>query len=80
MQLREAPEDLFLDELSKENFLTSCLTDLFFTIENLGGFKDKLCARAKKLRAHLEARFRWSFSVDDEGDEAPVVVDINGTS
>jgi A1 cistron-splicing factor AAR2 len=72
-QIREIPEDFFVDIVSQHNFLTSTLHEFF---DNLGGegINPTLRSRGLKFRDHLTDRFKWDFTSEPD-DDAPVVVE-----
>ncbi|XP_041373332.1 protein AAR2 homolog [Gigantopelta aegis] len=74
-QIREIPEDFFVDIVSKSNFLTSTLQQFFSTLEN-GNVDVALRRRGLKFRDHLTEKFKWDFISDPEED-APVVVETD---
>ena len=74
-QIREIPEDFFVDIVSRSNFLTSTLQQFFSILEN-GNVDDTLRKRGLKFRDHLTEKFKWDFTSDPEED-APVVVETD---
>jgi len=76
-QLKQAPEDFFIDSLSENNFL--CY-DLRFLFESLLDpvLNDKLLIKARKFRKLVEKRFGFSFTIDlldPNNEDAPVIVE-----
>ena len=77
-ELREIPEDFFVDIISKNNFLTSTLQVFFANLDNLEGKSEEIKNLKRKgvnFQKHLEKKFQWDFSTEDE-EFAPVVVDL----
>ena len=77
-QVREIPEDFFVDIISRNNFLTSTLQVFFTNLDNLEGETDEIRNLKKKGRnfaKHLEKKFQWDFTTEDD-EYAPVVVDL----
>ncbi|KAK7094011.1 protein AAR2 homolog [Littorina saxatilis] len=72
-QIREIPEDFFVDIVSQNNFLTTTLHELFSNLESQD-VDATLRSRGLKFRQHLTEKFKWDFT--SEPDEyAPVVVE-----
>merc|ERR1712029_128681 len=79
-QIREVPDDFFLDIVSSNNFLVNLLTSLFLTAKHNEGIPPRLKDRLEKFRTNLSQKFKWDFSFED-GDEVdeedrPVVVEM----
>ena len=77
-QVREIPEDFFVDIISRNNFLTSTLQVFFSNLDNLEGDAEEVKNLKKKgenFRKHLEKKFQWDFTTEDD-EFAPVVVDL----
>ena len=73
-QLKHTPDDFFIDNLSKNNFLTTSLKNLFSNLEECPGACKDLVSRGLKFRDALTKKYSWDFS--SELDEfAPTVVD-----
>jgi A1 cistron-splicing factor AAR2 len=75
-QLKEMPEDFFIDIISKDNFLTVNLHNLFDNINDATQASDselnKLKEKSEKFKNYLSQRFAIDF--EQEPDEyAPVV-------
>ncbi|XP_063855894.1 protein AAR2 homolog isoform X1 [Scylla paramamosain] len=76
-QVNEIPEDLFVDIVESNNFLASALTTLFANIEdNAARLPPALVLKARRFKNHLSAKFEWDLTLGDEGEYAPVVVDV----
>ncbi|OWF48151.1 protein AAR2 homolog [Mizuhopecten yessoensis] len=73
-QLKEIPEDFFVDIVSQDNFLTSTLREFFTNIES-GQVNEILQKKGLKFRDHLTLKFKWDFTCAPEDDE-PVVVSL----
>ncbi len=78
-QLKEMPEDFFIDIISKENFLTVNLHNFFSNINDATEVNSKclelvrLKEKSEKFKNYLTQRFDINF--EEEPDEyAPVVV------
>lgn len=74
-QLREVPEDFFVDIVSQNNFLTSTLRELFSNLQNESVDKT-LCHRGMNFKQNLTTRFNWDFDVEADED-GPVVVELS---
>ncbi|XP_074601394.1 protein AAR2 homolog [Brevipalpus obovatus] len=75
-QLREVPEDLFVDIVANNNFLVTVLRDLFQNISNNSNVETCLKERAFKFKKSVTKKYRWDFD-NDPDDEQPVVVDLS---
>lgn len=73
-QLKQAPEDFFIDNISGENFLVSVLRQLF-EILNDDQLEKKLVETKAKFKSYIEKRFGRTFNVQEDDEDAPVVVD-----
>ena len=72
-QLKEIPEDFFIDIITSNNFLIICLHNLFDNIENAENDEHlvKLKEKARKFRKYLKEEL---FDFDNEPDEyAPTI-------
>jgi A1 cistron-splicing factor AAR2 len=67
-QLKRAPDDFFIDDITNQNFLIDCLRSIF-EICNENNFLKESCA---SMRRWLEKKFGMSFAELD--DEFPIVV------
>ena len=80
LQIREVPEDFFVDIVSSNNFLVTILTTLFSLVRDNNKIDSMLKARIEKFKKNLSVKFQWDFSEIDEGEEPdedkPVVVEI----
>ena len=72
-QIREIPEDFFVDIVTRNNFLVSALRNFFANIQESGAERT-LKEKGLKFKVNLEKKFKWDFSCDDEEDE-PVIVE-----
>lgn len=72
-QVREIPEDFFVDIVSQSNFLTATLHELFSNLESQD-VDAALRSRGLKFRQHLTEKFKWDFTSEPD-DFAPVVVE-----
>eukprot|EP00048_Salpingoeca_helianthica_P006241 m.96236 g.96236 ORF g.96236 m.96236 type:complete len:179 (-) comp13929_c0_seq2:101-637(-) len=75
-QLRQTPQDFFVDIVTRSNFLTDSLRNLFSRIEQ-AQVTPELARRAASFKASVSKHFDWDFSLsaDDADDEQPVIVD-----
>lgn len=74
-QVREIPEDFFVDIVaSEDNFLVSVLRGFFANLGAHTSLDPALRDRGLKFKDNLERKFRWDLSAEPE-DEAPVVVE-----
>ena len=75
--LIQVPEDLFADIVESNNFLVFSLTNLFANIEdNSSVLSSELVKKALIFKKHLTRRFKWSLDFSEEGDDAPVIVEL----
>uniref|UniRef100_A0A8R1XSJ1 Protein AAR2 homolog n=1 Tax=Onchocerca volvulus TaxID=6282 RepID=A0A8R1XSJ1_ONCVO len=65
-QLKECPEDFFVDIVSRDNFLTTTLSRMFGNINDCESADAALKERAKKFKNSLTKRFKWNFDVQEE--------------
>ena len=72
-QLKEIPEDFFVDIVSRDNFLTVTLHELFCGLEEVD-VDPQLKNRALKFKKHLTETFQWDFS-SEPSEYEPVVVE-----
>ncbi|XP_076451650.1 protein AAR2 homolog [Babylonia areolata] len=72
-QIREIPQDFFVDIVSQNNFLTGTLHEFFSNLDSQE-VDSKLRSRGLKFRQHLTEKFQWDFTSDPDED-APVVVE-----
>ncbi|XP_014668420.1 PREDICTED: protein AAR2 homolog [Priapulus caudatus] len=73
-QVREIPEDFFVDVVTRGNFLTTTLREFFATLETDDGVDAALRDKGLRFRAHLTKKFRWDF-VSEPAEDAPVIVE-----
>ena len=90
-QLKEVPEDFFVDIVSRDNFLTSTLQvrfpsslskpfskiyQIFFSmLEESQTANPVLVKRALRFRENLTKKFKWDFTVEVDEDTPTVVED-----
>nr|XP_045599708.1 protein AAR2 homolog [Procambarus clarkii]XP_045599709.1 protein AAR2 homolog [Procambarus clarkii]XP_045599710.1 protein AAR2 homolog [Procambarus clarkii]XP_045599712.1 protein AAR2 homolog [Procambarus clarkii] len=80
-QIYEVPEDLFIDIVESNNFLASALTALFANIsDNAAALPVSLVKKASRFKVHITNKFKWDLSVEDEGEDAPVIVETEDLS
>ncbi|KAM3127102.1 hypothetical protein pb186bvf_020780 [Paramecium bursaria] len=73
-QLAQIPQDFFIDPLSRNNFVKSCIKNLIeICCDNEIGQQRKLTNRCMKLQELLNKHFIQE--VDDDDQDNPVVVD-----
>ena len=70
--ITEIPEDFFVDIVSRNNFLADVLRTFFENLE-VSESTDELKKRGSRFKAHLEKRFRWNFS-SEQDEFASVIV------
>lgn len=72
-QIREIPSEFFVDIVTRNNFLTVTLHELFqnLTADNVDS---KLKKKSISFQKHLTEKFKWDFSMEPD-DYAPVIVD-----
>lgn len=75
-QLREVPEDLFVDIVANNNFLVAVLRDLFLNVSFNSNVETCLKERAFKFKKSVTKKYRWDFD-NDPDDEQPVIVELN---
>eukprot|EP01134_Creolimax_fragrantissima_P007942 CFRG7942T1 len=73
-QLKETPEDFFIDIVSKNNFLATTLQRFFSGINEAEGLSRELRERSEQFRMFVSERFNWDFSAEDD-DDLPVVLE-----
>ncbi|XP_077985016.1 protein AAR2 homolog [Glandiceps talaboti] len=74
-QLVEIPKDFFVDIVSRDNFLTTCLAEFFNNLaESKAG--NQLKTRGRKFKESLTKKFKWDFDGFEEGEYAPTVVEL----
>lgn len=74
-QLKEVPEDMFVDIIEGNNFLVSVLRDFFYNILTTDGLDEKLKRRALNFQENVTNKYKWNFEADLD-DEAPVLVEL----
>jgi len=75
-QIREVPDDFFVDIVSSNNFLVSILTKFFSLInENRDTIDPNLRSKADRFKTNLQQKFNWDFDEDDLEEDQPVVVE-----
>lgn len=76
-QVNEIPEDLFVDIVEANNFLAAALATLFANVnDNAAALPPALALKARRFKQHITAKFGWDLSLEDEGEDAPVVVEV----
>lgn len=75
-QIREVPNDFFVDIVSSNNFLATILNQLFGFVRNNETVDLALRNRMEKFQAHLSAKFQWIFDDEEDEEDKPVVVDM----
>jgi len=80
-QIREVPDDFFVDIVSSNNFLVTVLTSFFSNIRSSSSAIDSdLRQKAEKFQAHLTQKFDWDFEMDELDEDQPVIVEIEDQS
>lgn len=65
-ELKQCPEDFFVDIVAKSNFLTTTLSHFFFVVAENQEASKELKEKAAKFKAHLTKRFKWDFNLEPE--------------
>lgn len=66
-----------MDIVEHQNFLAASLATLFANISDSSHeLPSSLVERASKFRRHLTTRFAWSFDLEGNEEDAPVVVEL----
>jgi len=77
-QLKQAPDDFFLDPLSENNFLSYDLRYLFESLLDTT-LNEQLLNKGNKFRKLVEKRFGFSFTaidqLDSNNEDAPIIVE-----
>ncbi|XP_015786310.1 protein AAR2 homolog [Tetranychus urticae] len=76
LQLKEVPEDIFVDIVDNENFLVSVLRDFFFNIFSNEMVDRKLKEAAERFKRQVTEKYKWDFEEEPE-DECPVIVTMD---
>ncbi|CAI8012816.1 Protein AAR2 homolog [Geodia barretti] len=75
-QLKEIPDDFFVDIVSRSNFLTTTLQVFFACLEQGSSLDSRLVKKGLQFRDNLTKQYNWDFS--SEPDEyAPTIVDTD---
>ena len=76
MQIKEVPNDFFVDIVANDNFLVTILNQMFaFIRQNKDRVDEQLSSRIEKFAAHLTQKFNWIFEDEEDEDDKPVIVD-----
>ena len=75
-QMQEVPEDFFVDIVSSNNFLCSCLNTLFINGRSNADVSPQLKQKLLRFETNITKKFGWDFSQDLEED-APVIVETS---
>jgi len=77
-QLQQFPEDFFIDAISGNNFMNSCLENILSLAQD-ERVDNKLRGRVRKLESMLKEKFKFNKHNDmeqfDLGEDAPVIVE-----
>ncbi|GAB6025434.1 a1-alpha2 repression [Chamberlinius hualienensis] len=73
-QLGHLPEEMFVDIVTKTNFLTTTLQVFFSNLETSKA-PQELISKGKRFQTFLTKKFKWDFDVEPD-DCAPVVVEV----
>ncbi|KAL5463941.1 hypothetical protein EMCRGX_G032893 [Ephydatia muelleri] len=74
-QLKEIPQEFFVDIVSKTNFLTITLQSFFSNLEGSSSVDKALLKKGLQFKENVTKTFKWDFDVEPE-DFAPTIVDI----
>jgi len=74
-QMKEVPQDFFVDIVSQNNFLYSSLNILFNNIRESNEVDQDLKIKASRFEKNLSKRFSWDFS-QESAEDAPVIVQL----
>lgn len=74
-QIKEVPNDFFVDIVSSNNFLATILNQLFGFVRNSSRIDAGLKSRVSKFEAHLSQKFNWIFDDEEDEEDKPVVVE-----
>ena len=74
-QLKEVPQDFFVDIVSSQNFLTVILHRFFQNVVSSSDAPESLKRRATKFQKHVTEHFKWDFDTEAIEDQ-PVVVEL----
>lgn len=74
-QLKEVPEEIFVDIVEKDNFLVAVLRDFFYNISTNESVNENLKRQALSLKESVTKKYKWDFDVEPD-DESPVVVEL----
>jgi len=74
IQIREIPEDFFVDIVAEQNFLVQTFQILFSTVRDSEALNRRLVQKVKGLKELLTMTFNWDFDFEDDED-LPVVVE-----
>ena len=78
-QLSHVPEEVLCDIVASNNFVYHNLRKLFAAIQSNEQVDDRLKSSAERMISRLTKKFLWDFKnlLEDEDDEAPVVVPMD---
>lgn len=80
-QIHEVPEDLFVDIVESNNFLAAALRSLFANVnDNAVSLPATLVKKAHRFKAHITSKFKWDLNLEDDGEDAPVIVETEEDS
>ena len=76
LQIREVPNDFFVDIVSSNNFLVTILNRMFAFVRNNGDKVDpRLKSKSDKFQANLSQKFNWIFDDEEDEEDQPVIVE-----
>jgi len=75
-QLKEVPEDMFVDIVEGNNFLYASLREFFSNVQHSTELMGTFKRRVDRFKVNLTSKFRWDFDIEPD-DEAPVVVEVD---
>lgn len=71
-QIREIPEDFFVDIVASNNFLFSCMQRLINNVKEHETADRKMKDKIERFSAFLSSKFDWDF--EEEFEDAPTLV------
>ncbi|XP_019852376.1 PREDICTED: protein AAR2 homolog [Amphimedon queenslandica] len=77
-QLREVPEQFFVDIISSDNFLTSTLQVFFTNIQEGDSLNSTLKEKAAMFKTSLSKRFQFDFTTELQ-ENMPMIVNEHDT-
>ena len=73
----QVPEELFTDIVESNNLVANALATLCANVDdNAASLPPTLVKKCQRFKKHVSTRFGWSLDLLEEGDDAPVVVEM----